>query len=200
MQQKAINEQLLASWQEFYSRYFNLRVDLDIDIIPDHLPGYDRLIVVVPKINPDKVIRAMRVRFTKVRTDISDVTRIIISDDRSASEAPYAIWVKDEDESGWDNNKNPETPLYTETLLEYLLHFFKTWDESSRMLNIQSSMLCTGTQMTGGFPIVRFYPGIEELKIGVFPAIIEIDDSSRFLPESIKIKNVYPRSVILREK
>lgn len=181
MQQNVINENLLASWKEFYARYFNLRVDLDQDIIPDYLPGYHRLIVVVPKVNPDRVIRAMRIRFTKVRTEISDIARIIISDDRSASEFPYAIWVQDE-----DNPQSSEQPLFPATLLEYLLHFFKTWDETGRTLNAETSMLCTGTKMVDGFPLLRFYPDIEELKITTFR---DGDDNS----------NCYPRPVILKQ-
>ncbi len=197
MQQNVINQNLLDSWKEFYSRYFNLQVELDLDIIPDYVQGYNRLIVVVPKINPDKLIRAMRIHFTKVRTEISDVTRIIISDERSASEFPYAIWVKDEDNPIWSDPQDSEKALPigtlleclllpTETLLEYLLHFFKTWDESRRTLNVETSMLCTGTKMVGGCPLLRYYPESEELKITTFK---EGDD----------ISNCYPRSVVLRK-
>lgn len=185
MQQNLINENLLASWKEFYARYFNLRVDLDQNIIPDYPPGHHRLIVVVPKINPDRVIRAMRIRFTKVRTEISDIARIIISDDRSASEFPYAIWVKDEDNPIWDYSQPSEQPLFFATLLEYLLHFFKTWDETGRALNVETSMLCTGTKMVDGFPLLRFYPDIEELKITTFK---EGDDSSGCHPRSVILK------------
>jgi len=198
MQQNVINQNLLDSWKEFYSRYFSLQVELDSDIIPDYVPGYDRLIVVVPKINPDKLIRAMRIRFTKVRTEISDVTRIIISDERSASEFPYAVWAKDDDNPTWSNPQNPgEAPpigtllecllLPTETFLEYLLHFFKTWDESKRTLNVETNMLCTGTTMVEGFPLLRYYPESEELKVTTFK---EGDD----------ISNCYPRSVILKQR
>ncbi len=206
MQPNLIHQRLLDSWKEFYARYFNLQVEMNSDIIPDYLPGHNRLIVVAPTMNPDKVIRAMRIKFTKVRTEISDVTRIITSNEREAPKfssdrenptLPYAIWVKDEDNPTWEYQNDSKVLsietlleyllLPTETLLEYLLHFFKTWDESGRMLNVETTMLCAGTKMVGGLPLVRYYPESEELKITT-------------LKDGDDISNCYPRSVISKKQ
>ncbi len=173
----------LENWREFYSRQFSLRAELNADIVPPTRPGLDRLIVVVPGIHPDKVIRAMR-QFLHVRTHGSEINRHIVSNERNGSEFPYAIWVADEDHTAspyerrtaeWINNQN----VHTETLLEYLLHFFKAWDETRRTLNYARSTVCTGTQLINNCtPRIKFDQAKEQLEIIPFARDLELGNMS----------------------
>lgn len=189
-EQPEINQYRLDRWRDFYSRRFSLKAELNVDIIPPTRPGFDRLIVVAPGVHPDKIVRSMR-QYFHVRTEVSDINRIIISNERKGSECPYAIWVRDEDHPEWlYGNKTAEwinnQALHTETLLEYLLHFYKGWDETRRIINFETSMICAGTQLiNNGTPRLKYDSSKEQLEIISFPRDIELG-------------NMNPREVIVQ--
>ncbi len=196
-EQPDINVYRLERWRDFYSRHFSLKAEFSLDIIPPTRPGFDRLIVVVPGIHPDKVIRSMRLHFY-VKTDVSDINRIIISNERKGSECPYAIWAKEEDHPDWPYEKKSadwvnSQVIHTETLLEYLLHFYKGWDETRRIMNYQTNMICTGTQIiNNGSPRLRYDQSKEQLEILWFPRDLELGNMN---PREVIVQ---PRDVTLK--
>jgi len=147
-------EDLKIEWQNFYAKYFNLKVDLSGIKISALRTGFDRLIIIIPGISPDSVVVAQR-QYFKTWVFNEDLDAAIAHNDRDASNEPYAIWVRDtvEPDQKYRNrsaNWAKEKQISGETILERLIHGLKYWDEKKKHLDINGTTMCTGSRHSCG--------------------------------------------------
>jgi hypothetical protein len=149
-------EALRTEWQNFYDKYFNLKVDLSGIKIPTPRTDFKRLLIIIPGISPNSVVAVQRKHF---ETDVypEDFDRAIMHNDRDASNGPYAIWVRDTVEPDKKYHKKKyhkrsvvnwakDDQVSGETLLERLIHGLKYWDEKKKHLDVNGITLCTGSR------------------------------------------------------
>lgn len=162
---------LKTEWQNFYAKYFNLKVDLSDMKIPTPRAGFERLLVIVPGISPNSVVAAQRNHFkTWVYTE--DLDKVIVHNNRDAANGPYAIWVRDivEPDKDYRNrsaNWAQENQVSGETLLERLIHGLKYWDEKRKHLDVNGVTLCTGSRDSDG--------GVPDVYVGSATGRVDVD-------------------------
>ncbi len=151
----------IKSWEVFYLKYFNLPIDLQSISIPEKPKGEVGLLVIVPAISVDRVIRVMRKHFNVVMAVTGKEGKL---HNTINYHGPYAGWTT--------MNKNPhrrlrgkfaiqaeENNLSGETLLERLIQGFKYWDGKKENLDENYLTICSSSQFAnGGVPLVGTNP------------------------------------------
>ena len=150
---------LIKEWEDFYLKYFDVSIDLKSIEIPEPPRQEKRLLIIVPAISVDRVIKAQRKHF-KVKMEVSGPPAKLKN--VHAHHGPYAIWVAESRET-FLKLRNKSADWATEnnfegvTLQERLLHDFKYWDESSHHLDIECMTLCSGSRFANGLvPFVSY--------------------------------------------
>jgi hypothetical protein len=150
---------LIKEWEDFYLKYFNVSIDLKNINIPESPRQEKRLLVIVPAISVDRVIKAQQ-KYFKVRMAVSGPPAKLKN--IHAHHGPYGIWVADSRETflklrNRSANWAIETNFEGVTLQERLLHDFKYWDESGYHLDIECMTLCAGSRFANGLvPFVNY--------------------------------------------
>jgi len=117
--------ELLRDWEKFYLDVFGLQKDFSDVVVPPHRAGFDRLIVVMEGMTPNKVLRSCHDRFpTWSWTDDLD-DEAVAKNDREPTRS-YAVWVRDrveadEELENFSAMELKERNVQGVTLLERLL-------------------------------------------------------------------------------
>lgn len=143
---------MIQEWEKFYEKYFHIIIDLSGIVLPVFVPGFTRLIIIIPGITVDCAWKVI-LKTNKTWTVNFRMNNQIIHDDRSAKNGAYAIWVRDENDMDFSYEKVSalearERNILGQTFLERLIHGLKYYDEKGRHINQGGySTLCSGTRM-----------------------------------------------------
>jgi hypothetical protein len=160
MQNIAI-ETLICNWQEFYRDLFKIEADLSGVKIPEHKDNFDRLIIVLPGMSPERLYHKCRELFLGWKSTNRDLGEVVQSE-RSNKDGPYAAWFKDtvkadEDLMNLSANDLKGKGISGITLEERLLYELKYYTETSGHLDPDTFTLCTGSLYNDGYvPTVRY--------------------------------------------
>lgn len=163
---------LLAAWQSFYKDAFRVKKDkkdLSNLAVPGRKPGFDRLVVVIPGMTPERLFQKCRELFPAWKWTDRNLDGVVISE-RTAKDDAYAVWFRDRVEADEEfknlsanNLKERGTPGITleERLLMELEYFMRT----GKHLDIQNVTLCAGSRDSDGdVPGVRWGVGGLEVR------------------------------------
>ncbi|MFZ4632076.1 MAG: hypothetical protein ACOYL8_02615 [Patescibacteria group bacterium] len=151
--------QLIKEWEEFYLKYFNIKIDLKKIEIPAPPKQEKRLLIIVPALSVDRVIKSKRKHYSVVMALSGPPAKL---SNEITHHAPYAAWVAESinphrkmrgTSALWAKENN----VSGETLLERLLHDFKYWDETGKHLDHNYLTICSSSRFANGFvPLVAF--------------------------------------------
>ena len=88
----------LAEWEQFLDKYFGMKLGLSGLVVPEHIAGFDRIIVVPPGLTLNRAIQVCRSKFP-VYTYRDDLDKDVTGNDRAATDSPYAIRIRDRAEA-----------------------------------------------------------------------------------------------------
>ncbi|MFY9492966.1 MAG: hypothetical protein WAP55_00555 [Minisyncoccia bacterium] len=156
----------LTPQQLFYRQFFGMELDFSQVPIPQHQPGFDRLIIVAQGLTPNRVYEVCAQHFPcwRYNNDL-DTALDWDKEERNPKDGPYAIWVRDRQEAD-EELKNLSADdiktrcLTTETLTERELHGLMYWSETKKHPDVDNITLCSGSRSRdGGVPGVDWYGG-----------------------------------------
>ena len=138
----------IKEWTSFYKKHFNLVLG-DV-VIPEHQPGFDRLIVVAGSLTQNQVYDACAKQFKCWRYK-NDLDKSVAKNDRDPKNGAYAIWLRDCQEADEENKNLSADYLENQkvkgiTLLERMLYELKYKDEPGNHLDTSSVTLCSGSR------------------------------------------------------
>ena len=145
---------LLDPWQEFYRDIFGIEKDfsslVDSLAIPTHKDGFDRLIVVLAGMTPNRLFAKCKELFPAWRYT-EDLDQI--KSDREPDH-DYSIWVRDrveadEELKNLSANNTKARGVVGITLPERLLYELKYFMETGKHLDLKNITLCTGSRGPG---------------------------------------------------
>jgi len=156
---------LIADWQSFYHDLFGIEVENDFSnlVIPEKRGGFDRLLVVVNGMNPQRLYGKCAELFKVWKWTEKNLDEIVTSD-RSAKNGAYAIWVRnqveaDEELKNLSANQIKAHGIPGITLEERFIYELKYFKETGNHLDIQNWTLCSGSRYGDGrVPCVRWDP------------------------------------------
>ncbi len=160
----------LDPWLKFYRDVLNVAVNLDTLRIPQHVPGFDRLIVVMPGMTPEKLFQLCRSRFRGWKWTDKSLDEIVISE-RTATNGVYAIWVRDREEAddelaGKSYNDLKAAGITGVTLEERLLDELEYHFRTNKHKDRTNVTLCSGSRCSGGsVPSVDWFVDYDELRV-----------------------------------
>lgn len=148
-----VEAKVLADWQQFYSKFFGIRLDFSGVKIPEKEKGFDRLIVVAEDLTLNQAYDACSRSFP-CRRCADNLDKAIAHNDREPTET-YAIWVRDRREADKELKNLSAQALEKQgvkgiTLLERLLLELVHWDEIEPHLDIRNVTLCAGSRRSDG--------------------------------------------------
>jgi len=155
---------MLRDWEKFYLETFGIKVDLSGLNVPPHKKGFDRLIVVILGITPQKIYDKCKDLFPCWKWTDKSLDEIVTSD-RTAKDGTYAVWFKDVVEAdeklkNLSANDLKKKEISGITLEERLLYELKLFQETEEHLDISSWTLCAGSRYDDGYaPLVDWYLG-----------------------------------------
>lgn len=144
----------LEPWLKFYRDVMNIAVNVDTIRIPERVAGFDRLIVMMPGMTPERLFQICKSRFGSWKWTNDDLDKIVTSD-RTAADGPYAIWVRDRVEADEELANKSYNDLkagnilgvtFEERLLDELKYHFRTGSHK----DIQNVTLCSGSRYSDG--------------------------------------------------
>ena len=145
----------IVSWQSFYQKYFGINLDLSQVKIPEHQPGFDRLLVIAQGLTPNKVFETCQEHFQcwRYTEDLDEANKN--RNDREPIQT-YAIWVRDQIEADEELRVLSveglkKLGILGVTLLERLIYEFKFWDETKQHLDILKWTLCSGSRYLSNY-------------------------------------------------
>ena len=144
----------LSDWQTFYRSVFGLELNFSGLRVPERQEGFDRLIVVVQGMTPQKLYDKCAELFPCWKWTNRNLDEIVISD-RTANNGPYAVRFRDRVEAD-EEFKNLSADQLKQmnvsgiTLEEHLLFELKFFKETGQHLDIHNWTLCAGSRYAGG--------------------------------------------------
>ncbi len=163
----------LDPWIKFYRDVLNVAVNLDTFRIPEHVPGFDRLIVVLPGMTPEKLFQLCRSRFRGWKWTDKSLDEIVTSV-RTAASGPYVIWVRDREEAddelaGKSYNDLVAAGIVGVTLEERLLDELEFHYRTNRHKDRTNVTLCSGSRCSAGrVPGVYWLGSDDKLRVDWF--------------------------------
>lgn len=141
-------KQQVISWRDFYKTHFTIDIDALSLVIPDSIPGFDRLIVVARGLSPHDVFKVSHRVFGG--NCHGQLDGIVLKDERMPKDDSYAVWVRDSVEPDEEFTNASAEHLRQRgikgiTLLERLLLGLKYHEETGRHLDNETWTLCAGS-------------------------------------------------------
>lgn len=149
-------QEIIAAWEAFYFKYFEIDVDLSGIRIPDDPGGFERVLIVVQGLTFNQAFDVCAAKFL-VYNRIEDFECRVSANERNPIVCHYTILVRDRVEADKElMNRSAEwikeKKFTTETLLERFIHELKFFDETGRHLDIENQTLCSGSRfLLGGY-------------------------------------------------
>ncbi len=145
----------LQDWQELYKDCFGEQYDFSQLKIPAQQSGFDWLVVVAKGMTPQKAYDACVKLFPCRKYTNRGLDEVVNWETRSASQEPYAIWLRarveaDEELRNFsaENLKSKSIPGngLTERFLLEIMYFWKT----GKHLDVKNITLCAGSRCSDG--------------------------------------------------
>lgn len=155
---------ILEDWDGFYGKVLGIKLG-DIQV-PDHQPGFDRLIVIAKGLTLNQALGACKERFNSWSyIDDDDFDGAVPTNDRESSKA-YAIWVRDRVEADEELKNKSANDLEEEgvlgiTLLERIILELKYYQETGSHLDREKITLCSGSRCSDGCVPCCWWDGVE---------------------------------------
>ncbi len=154
-------EELVQNWRAFYRDRFEIEANLTNLRIPAHQAGFDRLIIVAPGMDPERLYHKCRELFLGWKSSDKGLDEIVRSE-RTGQKGAYTVWFKDSLEADTDlkdlsaeDLKAGGIPVIT--LEERLLFELKYFLETGAHPDPETFTLCAGSRYTDGYvPTVRY--------------------------------------------
>ncbi|MDD5341036.1 MAG: hypothetical protein PHC97_01210 [Patescibacteria group bacterium] len=145
---------LLIEWQDFYHQVYGIEADFSSLRIPERQKGFDRLIIVVPGMTPQRLYDKCKEMFPCWKWTKADLDKIVTSD-RTAKNGAYAVWFRDRVEADKElknlsANTLKDLGVVGITLEERLLYEQKFFLETGKHLDIDNGTLCSGSRHDDG--------------------------------------------------
>ena len=145
-------------WQNFYKEVFDLEVVLSGIVIPKKKKGFDRLLVLVPRMTPQRLFDKCKELFGAGKWTDWNLDEVFLSERGGA----YAVWVRDRVEPDVELKNRSANGLKRKsisgiTLEERFIYELKYFKETGKHLDISNRTLCPGSsssQSEGGVPDV----------------------------------------------
>ena len=139
-----------SEWQEFYRKYFRIRVDFTNVQIPDDPGGFDRAIFIPKGLKIHDVIKVMRKAFGVWSFNYYELENEIVKNIRQ-SDRNYAIRLRELVEADEEIKNLLANPLKQQgvnciTLLERLVYELKYLSETGQHPDVQNFTLCAGSR------------------------------------------------------
>ena len=149
-------QQIIAEWEAFYKRHFDMKVDLSKVQIPDMQGNFSRILILAKGLTPQRVLAAYEARFP-----LSFSGRDDIRNRRSSKSRSYAIRVRDSQESDKELNGYTEARLKEEKIegiavVEWLIYDMKFYEETGWHLDTKSKTICSGSKKYGDTFVASF--------------------------------------------
>ncbi len=146
---KEIREKI-QDWQNFYREVFGIETDFSKIKIPEKQEGFDKLLIMAPGLDAQKIFIKCKELFQIFDTDLSSVKDL----ERKADSA-YAIWIRDRVEADEENSnlsadQIEEMGMSTQTLREHLLQELEYFKKTGAHLDMQNITLCAGSRSGDG--------------------------------------------------
>ena len=161
---------IISDWQSFWHNITGQEYNFSSIRIPARPEGHWRLLVCID-ISLETLYAECQKRFTCWRWTDKNLDKIVIQNERTAKNGPYAIWVRNETEAD-ENLKNlssndiKKQNLTTETLAERFIHELKHFQETGKHLDIKNVTLCSGSRFgAGSVPSVDWSPHWGEMSV-----------------------------------
>ncbi len=148
-------ESQLTQWIKFYRDVLNVKMNVDAIRIPPRREGFDRLIVVMPGMTPERLFQLCKSRFRGWKYTNRSLDEIVISE-RTANNGPYAIWIRgrvepDEELRGKSYNDLKAANIPGVTLEERLLDGLEYHSCTGSHRDISNVTLCSGSRGADGY-------------------------------------------------
>lgn len=147
-------QEMLADWSNFYKEVFGLDLDFSGVAIPEHKPGFDRLLVIAKGMTPQRLFNKCKELFPSWKYTDTDLDKVIKSV-RTSQDGHYAVWVRDRVEAD-EENKNLSADDLKErgtdeiTLEERIVYELKFFKETGEHLDKSNWTLCPGSRDSNG--------------------------------------------------
>ena len=147
-------EPQLASWVSLYAE-MDITLDPSEVKIPSRKKGFNHLIVVAKGMTAQKAYGLCKQRFSAWKYTDNDLDTAVPTNDRTADNAPYAVWVRDRQEADEELKNKSADDLAEEgikgiTLTERLLLELKFHKETGTHMDIRNWTLCSGSRYSDG--------------------------------------------------
>ena len=147
------NEEYILDWEKFYRDIFRINVDLSGIKIPDKVPGFNRLIVVIPEMTMRILFEKCGELFGVWKYYSGEINDDFVQSERKAAKGAYAIWTKDavgpDEELKNVSKKDFKTKIFNGiTLSERLLMELKFHNETGEHLDQNSATICSGSNFS----------------------------------------------------
>lgn len=139
----------LSDWQNFYQKVFGIKTDFSNLKIPEKKQGFDRLIIVVQGMTPQRLFKKCAETFPCWRWTENKFDTIVQSE-RTSEKGAYAVWFRnrieaDKELKGLSANELKEGKITGITFEERLLYELKYFMETGKHLDKGTSTLCSGS-------------------------------------------------------
>ena len=146
--------ELLTDWQTFYHEIFNLTCDFSGIRIPEHRPGFERLIVVAQGMTPEWLFQKCKEHFPARKYTDRSLDEVITSE-RTAQNGTYAIWIRgrveaDEELKNLSANNLKTKGIITQTIEERLVDEIKYFRDTSKHMDVNNITLCACSRYSDG--------------------------------------------------
>lgn len=147
----------IADWQDFYKKYFNLKVDLSRALIPEYRADFNRVIVIPKGLTLTQAIVSVekKINLWTWRSDNLLEDKDVPVNDRDTEKGSYTVSFRDRIEADEElKNKSADDLIKVKitgiTLLERLIFELKYFQETGEHLDINTWTLCSGSRYLGG--------------------------------------------------
>ncbi|MDD5341423.1 MAG: hypothetical protein PHC97_03230 [Patescibacteria group bacterium] len=160
---------LVREWQDFYRQVYGIEADFSSLRIPEHQKGFDRLIIVVPGMTPQRLYDKCKEMFPCWKWTEADLDKIVTSD-RTAKTGAYAVWFRDrveadEEMESLSANTLKKRGIVGTTLEERFLYEQKYFLETVKHPDINNVTLCSGSRYSDG-DVPYVYWGDGRMRVG----------------------------------
>jgi hypothetical protein len=151
----SLNEDIVAIklwWQNFYQKYFKLKLDFSKVIIPYYQFGFNWIVIIPMGLTIQQVLKVIKSRMGLYLSKDDLCDEDIVSNDRDAKNGHYAVRFRkvveaDEEMKNLSANQLKEKNISGITLLERLVMELAYFEESGgKHLDIDNWTLCSGSR------------------------------------------------------
>ncbi len=166
----------LQSWQNFYRKYFRMKVDFSQVRVPANPGDFDRILFFPQGLKINHGLKAMLKAMLKaaikwwIFAGGDDLDNVFTENDRAPTKA-YAIRCRerveaDEELVNLSANELKGSGFKCMTLLERIVYGLKYYSETGKHLDVVNVTLCAGSRSSDGeVPRVNFIPGNDRVHV-----------------------------------